>query len=79
MFSILSNIIIILLFTYFNFYYINKYYPPLSYSYIDMDLLNTYNISKNDWCSIEIKSYLILFFLCFERIPNISIIITAFI
>lgn len=43
--------------------------------YIDRKLVNNYNISVNDWCSIELKDYIVLFFLCLDRIPNISIVI----
>lgn len=73
----LKNIVIFTIIIIFIYLYINIICscPSLSSSYVERNLLNTHNISENDWCSIEIKSYLILFFLCLERIPNIGIYI----
>lgn len=54
------------------FYNVNKNDSCLKISYIDSSIFLTSNITNNDWCSIEIESYLMMFFLCHERIPNIG-------
>lgn len=43
-------------------------------NYIVDEILRNYNVSENDWCVIEKKTYLSLFFLCLNRIPKISIL-----
>lgn len=41
-------------------------------AHIEKSILKGKNISENSWCSIEIETYLILFFMCYNVIPNIS-------
>lgn len=49
------------------------------FDYLDSTIFKKYNVSNKSWCSIELESYLMLFFLCYEKIPNISIIMNLFI
>lgn len=40
--------------------------------HIEKTILKQHNITEKSWCSIEIQSYLIFFFMCYNTIPNIS-------
>lgn len=42
------------------------------YNYIDKEIFSKYKITERSWCSIEIESYLLFFFMCYNRIPNIG-------
>lgn len=40
--------------------------------YIKNKFILKHNITKSSWCSIEIESFLLLFFMCYNRIPKIG-------
>lgn len=69
----MNLIFYVIIVVYVYIYIYNKDYLPVISSHVDKSLLKKYNISESDWCSVEIKSYIVLFFLCFEKLPNISI------
>lgn len=52
-------------------------YNQINFSndYIDKKIIIKYNVTEKDWCSVTCLSYMVLFFLCLDNIPNISMFI----
>lgn len=69
--SIIIIIFITIFYTCIYYLYCKKSNASSINTYLDKSLLR-YNITENSWCSIEINSYIILFYMCYNRIPNIS-------
>lgn len=74
-YSFLLLIFIILFFSVYIYIWLYHYVnTDIEYinKHIEKTILNQHNITEKSWCSIEIQSYLIFFFMCLNTIPNIS-------